>query len=393
MYTGPLHGVRNIIAALKCRDRVCDIHLLGVPRSLLKRFAALNAPFPELKSVQLSLAGDEWLSTVLPDSFLGGFAPRLRSLDLYGISFPDPQKLLLSTLDLVTLRLEDIPASGYISPEEMVSCLSGLTKLEQVALGFRYLDTFPINKRQHPPLPSRTVLPALTSLRFQGDCNYLEALVSRIGVPPLEDLDITFFYCIPAFNAGVLLLHEFINRIEAFEAPHRADIAIDNGSVQVAISQPEGMVNRGTLKVGVSCTADRQFSHLMHFCELSLRPLSTLEHLHLRGSFPRDMDYSDLYGPENFRWADVFIPFTSVKNLHVSEELALAVSDALQQSAAENVLPVLQNIFLPGSQPSGALLQASKQLVANRRLSGRPVSINYQRGGLGKREQIFFEVV
>jgi hypothetical protein len=389
---GPLHGVRNIIAALKCRDRVCEIHLLGVPRSLLKRFAALNVPFPELKSVQLSLAEDEWLSTVLPDSFLGGFAPRLRSLDLYSISFPEPQKLLSSTPDLVTLRLEDIPDSGYISPEEMVSCLSGLTKLEQVALGFRF--PYPeYTRQQYPPLPSRTVLPALTSFRLQGDLNYLVALISRIGIPPLEDLDIKVFSFLPESNASVLLLlHEFINRIEAFETSHRADIAIENWSIQVTISRPEGMVNSWTLKVGVSCNgADEQFSHLVHLCK-SLLPLSTVEDLHLHSSFPRDMDYSDLYVPEIFRWADVLLPFTSVKNLHISEELAMGVSDALQQSPTESVLPVLQNIFLPGSQPSGALLQASKQLAANRRLSGRPVSVNYQRD-LGYRHQNFFEVV
>ena len=378
----PLHGVRNIIAALKCRDRVCEIRFWGVQKSLLKRFAVLNVSFPELKSVQLSLADDEYPPALLPDSFLGGFAPRLRSLDLYGISFPVPQKLLLSTTDLVALRLEDIPDSGHISPEEMVSCLSGLTKLEQVALGFRSTGTFPDRKytRQHPPLLSRTVLPALTSLRFRGDHNYLEALISRIGIPPLEDLDITFFFFVPESNASVLLLHEFINRIEAFEAPHCADITIDNRSVQVTISRLEGMVNRGMVNVGVLCnSADLQFSHLVHFCKLSLLPLSTLEHLHLRGSFPRAWYYSDLFVPETLRWSEVFLPFMSVKDLHVSKGLALAVSDALKRSAAERVLPVLQNIFfkLPGSRPSGALLQANTQLAVKRRLSGRPVSVHY----------------
>lgn len=372
-----LRGVRNVIAALKCCDRVCEIRLWGVQKSLLKRFAVLNASFPELKSVQLSLADDGNSPAVLSDSFLGGFAPRLQSLDLYGISFPHPQKLLLSTKDLVTLRLEDIPSSGYISPEEMASCLSGLTKLEQVALGFRSIQAgislHPEYMRQHPPLHSHCVLPALTSLRFRGRRNYFEALISRIGVPPLEDLDITFFFHIED-NAMILQLHEFINRIEGLEAPHRADIAIDNQSVQVTISRPEGMVNRGTLKVGMlSKRADDQLSYLVHFCKSSLLPLSTLEHLHLHGSFPR----SPHYLLETFRWSDVFLPFTSVKNLHVSKELAIGVSDALQQSAAERVLPALQNIFLPGSQPSGALLQANTQLAANRQHSGRPVSVHY----------------
>jgi len=262
----------------------------------------------------------------------------------------------------------------------MVSCLSGLTKLEQVALGFRSTKAGTLfhreYTRQHPPLLSSTVLPALTSLRFRGDRDYFEVLISRIGIPALEDLDITFFLHRES-NTRVLLLHEFINRIEAFEAPQCGEIAIDNQSVLVTISRPEGMVNRGTLKVGVLCNrADLQLSYLVHFCKLSLLPLSTVEHLHLHGSFSWAPRY---HVPEHFRWADVFLPFTSVENLHVSKELAMGVSDALQQSAAERVLPVLQNIFfkLLDSQPSEALLQANTEFTASRRRSGRPVSVYY----------------
>jgi hypothetical protein len=63
-------------------------------------------------------------ATVLPDSFLGGCAPRLRELVLICVPFPGLPKLLLSTNNLVELRLESIPHSGYVPPEAMVTSLS-----------------------------------------------------------------------------------------------------------------------------------------------------------------------------------------------------------------------------------------------------------------------------
>jgi hypothetical protein len=69
-------------------------------------------------------------SYVLPDSFLlGGSAPPLRK-----IPFPALSKPLLSARDLVILSLTDIPPSGYISLEAMVTGLSALTKLKYLPL-------------------------------------------------------------------------------------------------------------------------------------------------------------------------------------------------------------------------------------------------------------------
>ncbi|KAI0281522.1 hypothetical protein BC826DRAFT_1069289, partial [Russula brevipes] len=67
---------------------------------------------------------------VLPDSFLGGSAPRLRTLKLRDIAFPALPNLrvLLSASDLVTLSISRLPHPGYTlpTPETMVACLSTL---------------------------------------------------------------------------------------------------------------------------------------------------------------------------------------------------------------------------------------------------------------------------
>ena len=67
----------------------------------------------------------------LPDWLLGGSAPRLRLFQLNSISLP---ALLLSATHLVHLRLHGISSSGYISPKEMVTCLSTLAGLESLLL-------------------------------------------------------------------------------------------------------------------------------------------------------------------------------------------------------------------------------------------------------------------
>jgi len=111
----------NIVAALEHNDRVREISLWRFRTPESKRFvAAMQKPFPALERLEIRLFGDPKL--VLPDSFLGGSAPRLRSLHLVYIIFPALTKLLLSTSHLVRLDMlgianqQRIPHAGYISP-------------------------------------------------------------------------------------------------------------------------------------------------------------------------------------------------------------------------------------------------------------------------------------
>jgi hypothetical protein len=70
---------------------------------------------------------------VIPDSFLGGSAPRLRCFFL-DIPFPGLPNLLLSATYLVKFWYINIPPSGYISPEAIVAVLSTLSSLEKLYL-------------------------------------------------------------------------------------------------------------------------------------------------------------------------------------------------------------------------------------------------------------------
>jgi hypothetical protein len=113
----PTPSVDNIIAALEHSDRVCQITLEYVTSSQLgKVWAAMQNP---------------------SDSFAAGSAPRLRYLNWDGIPHPGLPKLLLSTTNLVTLQLWNIPHSGYFSPEKMAPPLSALINLETFWLGLQ----------------------------------------------------------------------------------------------------------------------------------------------------------------------------------------------------------------------------------------------------------------
>ena len=71
----------NIIAALEHHGRVCEILLDGVSSSLLEKLlAAMQKPFPALKILELETKDDT--APVIPDTFLGGFAPDLKTLEL-----------------------------------------------------------------------------------------------------------------------------------------------------------------------------------------------------------------------------------------------------------------------------------------------------------------------
>ena len=77
IHTSLSEGVGDIIAVLEHRDRVDKIYFSRANSSALETvLAAMLEPFPELTDLR-DLSRDETLP-VIPDSFLGRSAPRLR---------------------------------------------------------------------------------------------------------------------------------------------------------------------------------------------------------------------------------------------------------------------------------------------------------------------------
>jgi len=374
------NGADNLFAALGHRNRVCYINLGGIPNSQLKRLATVQEPFPALTYLRLSALFKD--VSVLPDSFLGGSTPRLKRIYLLRISFPSLPNLLLSARDLVTLYLKDIPHSGYISPEAIVTAsgLSALIRLEDAHIEFRSPRSHPDQASRRLPLQIRTVPPALLHLVFKGVSEYLEALVAQISAPRLRTAYITFFNQL-AFDT--LQFPQFIGRAEKFRALDQAEVVFRQVSVEITLSPRIKTVDRTVLKIAISCRAlDWQLSSMAQVCSSFLTLFTTFEHLDIR-----EIQNWRLLGQDNMdsnQWLELLRPFASVKSLYLSKKLAIRIAHALQDFAADrvtDVLPALQNFFLKISDQSGPVKKALAQFITARRLSGHPVVLHlYKRG-------------
>ena len=311
---------------------------------------------------------------VLPNSFLGGSAPRLLTLRLCSTLFPALGKLLSSASDLVELSLWNIPHSGYISPNAMVTCLSTLTRLESLYLGFHSHRSRPERATRRPPPPTRTLLRALTNFEFKGVSEYLEDVAVRIDAPLLHIVHITFFNQL-VFD--VSQLSKFIGRTEKLRTLDRAGLFFHDRSVEMRMYSPE--VDRTMLTFGISCRAlEWQFSALAQVCSLSLPLLSTLERLDIGISrFGGTEDWQQ--DMENAQWAELLQSFSAVKNLHIYNNAGLvimALGDLAGATGVIEILPVLQKVCVQ-REPSDFKddRRRLETFIAARQFSSHPVTI------------------
>jgi hypothetical protein len=363
----------NIIAPLTRHNRVGKIYMVNIPNLLVKKIRAMTMEDPFLVLTFLLLHSKIEDVPALPDSFLGGSAPQLQTLSLDGIPFPALPNLLLSTHGLVKLSLLNVPLSGYISPEAMFSGLSALTSLEVLRLRFRFLRSRADRENRLVPRLTRVVLPALTSLSFQGDSEYLEDIVAQIDTPRLTRFKISFFN---QLIFDIRFFGHLIGRTETFKGPHRAQVAFWERRVEVRLYPRDRDSFHEMSSLTISCwPSDWQLSSVAQVCDSALSPLPTLERLeiYIKRSWKDDV--------ENAQWLELMHPFVSMRDLCLYDESIQHVAPALEQLAGESVteaLPALQNLFLEGPQPSEPVKKAIGKFVAARQLSDHPVSVHHR---------------
>jgi hypothetical protein len=367
-----LPSVANVISVLKRRrDRVCKIYVNDVPNPFVKEVAMTNEPFPAL--IELYLTTFDEGAPILPDSFLGGSVPSLRSFSLWGIPFPAIGKLLLTTRDLVTLSLGFIPNAGFILPDAMVDILSTLTKLETFDLNFDHFETPEVwthGASQPPPALTRVVLPALTNFEFYGHSRYLDGIVSRIDAP-LDSIAVAFSN--ELVISDIPLLRDFIGRTKIPYGPHRLDTSFSSIDIEMSLFQRKGDVDFKVLNLRIPCSCyaiDLQLSSLSWACSMFLPPLHSLELLGIFNSknLPSPRWHHEV---DNTQWMELLGPFTSVKDLVLDELVVLSVASFLQGLAREQVteiLPALQNIFLEGIHWSGPVPEGIAKFIIARKL-------------------------
>ena len=358
----------NVVVALGESNRVREVYLVNFADWQLEQvLAAMHVPFPELTRLVLSSNGETM--PVIPDSFLDGFARRLRYFQLDGIPFPGLPKLLLSATHLVQLWLTNIPHSGYISPETVVALISALSSLESLHLLFQSPQSGPDIETRPPPPSKRSVMPTLKYFLFKGVIEYLEDLVTGIDTPQLDHLEIKFFNQI---DFDTPRLRQFINRTPKLERRDASVLFYDD--------RAHASLTPGILKIEISCgEPDWQLSSIEQVCNSSFHPLSTVEYLYIEHGY-RQLVWKD-DAIENTQWLQLLLRFTAVKNLYLSKEFAPGIAAALQEligGMMAEVLPALQNIFVEELEPSGPFLEKIGKFVDSeaRQLSDHPITVS-----------------
>ena len=367
-------GVDNIIAGLERTDRVREAYLWGAWSSYSEiLMTAMQQPFPELRRLWVGLNDQSGTELFVPDSVLGGSAPRLEFLALTNVLFPGLLKLLLSTTHLVYLHLINIPHSGYISPDTMVPALSMLTSLSYLTLIFDSPRSRPDRASRLPPPSIRSVLSDLSYLQFRGVSEYLEDLVACIDAPQLSDLHIIFFNDI-VFDTPQLA--QFIDRTHLPRECEKAHLTFWDRGAEANFSRTSGY-GLDMFRVGISCRgSDFQVSSLEEVCTSCLLPFSKLEDLYIHKNPNEELDWND--DIENGLWLGLLHPFTTVKNLYLSEEFATRIAPVLQELVGDRtteVLPALRNMFIEGFEP-GPAQEGIRQFVDARLLAGHHVAFS-----------------
>jgi hypothetical protein len=367
---------RNILVALRCSDRICDINF-SVTSSMTGSIVELiQKPCPALEKIRLTVK-DAMGPICIPvyDAFLGGSTPHLREIELHGIALPFPaiRQVLLSTNNLSDLHLSNIPSDICFLPVDLVTALSTLDQLKRLTIGFHSPTSHPAPSMTHRSL-RHTTLPSLNFLDFHGTSEYLEEFVAQIHLPALCKITINLFnqifFEIPQFSQ--FIPHQNSN---VLGSPTLVLVTHSAESVNVFLIQKENSSPDEYCYLGTSC---RRLDHQLSFVTQILSQLSPLLSSVAKLTFITHLEMPT--GKEDVdptQWLGLFQLFTHVREIHVFEQLVPNIVQALVTEAMDiGVLPELTSLSLNGYRKSPSAAKAAEEFVATRRASGRTVSLS-----------------
>jgi hypothetical protein len=374
----------NLVFALEHARRVLriKIHVTG---SLFRKVSTImRKSFPAL--THLDIFSDHIDSSapfpVIPGRFL---SPRLQHLCLRYISFPQLPEFLLSSRNLVTLKLKDLPQNGYISPEAMVRGLAVLTGLTTFSFSFVEDISLPDQRTSHPDPTLRTILPALTDFDYRGRSEYLEDFLAQIDAPQLSNVWIE--YLMRQIQLEVPQLSQFIDRTENLKIDRfrRADVTFYCEVIYFELDRPQKGCRQAqlSLKILDQGQLHRQVPCVAHVLGKLVTTFSKVNHLTTHGDhlYSREMDISE--------WLPFFRLFPAVEALHLSGGVAAYIASALEDTAdpeemVTDAFPALRVIWLDEGddddsetedlyrdEPVGSI----EAFLSLRQLSGRPVTV------------------
>jgi hypothetical protein len=287
----------------------------------------MQDPYPSL--TDLRILSHVAVSPALPDSFLGGSAPRLRSLHLRGVNFPAFPKLILSAAGLVCLSLWKILPRLAFSAEAMVDCVSSLVNLEKLRFDFTCCRPDPI--RRQSPL-TRTVLPVLYSLSLKGLIEHLQDFYARIETPLLKDSHLRFFDP-DTFDISTISL--FIRHKEPFQALDQAHMVLNGFNLNIRLSSRNRTTGGRLLMLSFMHSDSLRWRWRLRSLTQDHRPFPPRSPL-AEFDCLNDLPFKDRNSPHwlrtmigNARLRELLRVLPSVKDLYLSEGLVVLVVPAL----------------------------------------------------------------
>jgi hypothetical protein len=380
----------NIFFALEHSRRVHYININATGSLLRKVSTIIQKSFPALRHLDLLWTDFSAPDTVIPGRFLSGSAPSLQYLQLRYISIQQLPAFLLSSRNLVTLKLKEISQNGYISPEAMVRGLAVLTKLTTFSISFRRHISHTSQQTSHPDPRMRAILPTLTYFHYRGFSEYLEDLLAQVDMPQLDNVRIEYF--MQEIQLEVPQLSQFIDRTENLKIDHfrHAKVAFFFKDISFTLDRAQSgchqaqlslkILNQEQLEMQVPCVA--------HVLGQLVATFSKVDHLTAHGHhvYSREIGITD--------WPPFFCLFPAVEVLHLSGGVAAHIASALEDTADPEMVidafPELNLIWLDEGgggdddddsesedgycgpdQPVGSI----KGFLSLRQLSGRPVTV------------------
>src|SRR6266404_2359916 len=353
-------------------DRLRRLDLPLAYERARKMVIAMEKPVPALTNLILRIK-DVGFNIILPDWFLGGFAPLLQEIIIQGIAFPALPKLLSSAQDLVSLEHFEIPETGYISPEAIVMGLAAATRLQHLHIGLLY--PFPLLSESEstpliPYLPpvARTVFPALASLRLMGSREYLEDFVTQVDCPRLKWIAMSYLEPPDGVYFRVPQLFGLIGRSEILRLAlaKRVDVYFAISHITLNVNHdhdPPSQPSPITIEIDYSGLF-QQVLHTVQF--LRQFSVSHVEYLQMHWNGFDDSQTEIGIGD----WLEFLHPFTAVKAMRVSEKLVGYLALALENINAEmEILPALELLCLEG------LSLSIDKFVSARQISGHPITV------------------
>ena len=368
----------NVLAALQYPHRVCFISLYVTHSQFRQMASVMEEPFPMLSRLTIIASSTDGLP-VLPAKFLGGSAPCLQSIYLRGVPFSSLPPLLVSASNLVSLTVELLSYTGYVTPDVLVAGLATLLRLESFIIKFQSATRRPASAL---PPATRTVLPSLNYFHFKGTCTYLEDLIARIDSPPLNHIYID--YLNHHVDVRAEQLFQFIDRsVRPGTLRNHARVTFFTDHVSFDIYRHGNNSSWKSFPASILCDRNWRASEIVEVLNQFAATRPDMVHLKLVTRYNHSRDTSDA------EWLHLLHQTSAVQTLHLSRENAERVAHILEDITAEEmvaaVLPSLELISLQ-DQP----LSSIEKFAAVRRLGGRPITVINSEAEFDERIKAYF---